>query len=126
MSQILKAFNNHFLEFVEDVKRVFPDDVDIATAASALEKLKKANPKMIIMAFKQYVSIPYKNEIEAGELDFFISKDYSSDLTGTSSSSVILEKIDLLRKPISEMKEDDQKKVIKYIQNLTKLADMYN
>lgn len=126
MSQILKAFNNHFLEFVEDVKRVFPGDVDIATAANALQKLKKANPKIIIMAFKQYVSIPYKKEIEAGELDFFISKDYSADLTGTSSSSVILEKIDLLRKPISEMKEDEQMKVIKYLQNLTKLADMYN
>lgn len=126
MSQILKAFNNHFLEFVEDVKRVFPEDVDIATAASALEKLKKANPKMIIMAFKQYVSEPYKTEIEAGELEFFISKDYSADLSSTNSSSVILEKIDLLRKPISEMKEEEQEKVIKYLQNLTKLADMYN
>lgn len=126
MSQFLKAFNSHFLEFVEDVKRVFPNDVDIATAASALEKLKKANPRLIIMAFKQYVSNPYKQEIESGELDFFINKDYSTDLTGTSSSSVILEKIDLLRKPISEMNNDDQQKVIKYLQNLTKLADMYN
>lgn len=126
MSQFLKAFNSHFLEFVEDVKRVFPNDVDIATAASALEKLKKANPRLIIMAFKQYVSNPYKQEIESGELDFFINKDYSTDLTATPSSSVILEKIDLLRKPISEMNNDDQQKVIKYLQNLTKLADMYN
>ena len=75
MSQILSAFNNHFTEFVEDIKRVFPDDIDIATAANALAKLRKANPKMIIMAFKQFVSLPYKKEIEAGEIEFFINKD---------------------------------------------------
>ena len=28
MSQILTAFNNHFTEFVDDVKRVFPEDVE--------------------------------------------------------------------------------------------------
>ena len=125
MSQILSAFNNHFTEFVDDVRRVFPDDVDIATAANALAKLRKANPKIIIMAFKQYVSLPYKKEIEAGELNFFISKDYSQDVGG-ESASLILSKIDLLRKPVSEMNDSEQKKVIKYIQNLTKLADMYN
>ena len=125
MSQILSAFNNHFTEFVDDIRRVFPDDVDIATAANALAKLRKANPKIIIMAFKQYVSLPYKKEIEAGELNFFISKDYSQDVGG-ESASLILSKIDLLRKPVSEMNDSEQKKVIKYIQNLTKLADMYN
>ena len=25
-SQILKGFNEHFTEFVEDIERVFPDD----------------------------------------------------------------------------------------------------
>ena len=125
MSQILSAFNKHFTEFVDDIKRVFPDDVDIATAANALAKLKKANPKMIIMAFKQFVSLPYRKEIEAGEINFFINKDYSQDVGG-DSASLILSKIDLLRKPVSEMNKNEQKKVIKYIQNLTKLADLYN
>ena len=80
---------------------------------------------MIIMAFKQFVSLPYRKEIEAGEIDFFINKDYSQDVGG-DSASLILSKIDLLRKPVSEMNKSEQKKVIKYIQNLTKLADLYN
>lgn len=125
MSQILSAFNDHFTEFVDDIKRVFPNDVDIATAANALAKLRKANPKIIIMAFKQFVSSPYKKEIESGEIDFFINKDYSQDIGG-DSASLILSKIDLLRKPVSEMNESEQQKVIKYLQNLTKLADLYN
>ena len=125
MSQILSAFNDHFTEFVDDIKRVFPDDVDIATAANALAKLRKANPKIIIMAFKQFVSSPYKKEIESGEIEFFINKDYTQDIGG-DSASLILSKIDLLRKPVSEMNDSEQKKVIKYLQNLTKLADLYN
>ena len=125
MSQILSAFNDHFTEFVDDIKRVFPNDVDIATAANALAKLRKANPKIIIMAFKQFVSSPYKKEIESGEIAFFINKDYSQDIGG-GSASLILSKIDLLRKPVSEMNESEQEKVIKYLQNLTKLADLYN
>lgn len=124
MSQILTAFNNHFTEFVDDVKRVFPEDVEIATAAKVLSQLRKANPKIILLSFKTWVLLPYKKEIEAGELDFFINKDYSKDVGG-DSASIILEKIDTLRKPISEMSDKDQKKVIKYIQNLSKLADMY-
>ena len=125
MSQILTAFNNHFIEFVEDVKRVFPDDIEIATAANALSKLRKANPKIILMGFKSYVSGPYQKEIEAGELEFFLKKDYTKDVGG-DSASIILEKIDTLRKPIAEMNTEDQKKVIKYLQNLTKLVNMYN
>ena len=125
MSQILTAFNNHFIEFVEDVKRVFPDDIEIATAANALSKLRKANPKIILMGFKSYVSGPYQKEIEAGKLEFFLKKDYTKDVGG-DSASIILEKIDTLRKPIAEMNKEDQKKVIKYLQNLTKLVNMYN
>ena len=73
MSQILSAFNDHFTEFVDDIKG-FSDDVDIATAANALAKLRKANPKIIIMAFKQFVSSPYKKEIESGEISFLLIK----------------------------------------------------
>lgn len=125
MSQFLTAFNNHFSEFVEDIKRVFPEDVDIATAANALAQLRKANPKMIILVYKQYVSNPYRKEIQEGDISFFINKDYSSDIGG-DSASLILEKIDLLRRPISDMTKEEQQKVVKYLQNLTKLADMYN
>ena len=33
---IVRAFNDHFSEFVNDVKRVFPDNIDIATADTTL------------------------------------------------------------------------------------------
>ena len=126
-TQILGAFNDHFIQFVEDVQIVFPDNVDIATFRSALTQIRKANPRLVITAFKEHVSGIYRNEIEKGNINFFIDTDYQSYLAekGVQGSSMILEKIDCLREPVRNMNNEDQQKVIKYLQNLTKLSDMY-
>jgi len=124
--QILTAFNNHFLEFVDDVKRVFPNDTDIATVQNGFIKMRKANPKLIIMTFKEHVYDPYHKEIELGNLDFFISKDYVKDVKDLGNNNVILEKINYLKEPIKIMNKEDQDKVVKYMQNLCKLCNLYN
>ncbi len=54
MSNILTAFNDHFIEFLNDVQGVFPDNVDILTAKNALLTIKKANPKMIVKIWKTF------------------------------------------------------------------------
>ena len=124
-SQILKAFNDHFEEFVNDIHLVFPNNDDIATVKTTITQLRKANPRMIMMVFKEHVIAKYKNEIIDGKINFFIDKDYSRDIESTGNSKLILEKIDCLREPVRNMSEEDQKKVIKYLQNLSKLCDLY-
>lgn len=127
-SQILSAFNDHFTEFVEDVQLVFPDNVDIATLHSAISKVRKANPKLIIKAFNEHVIASYSDEIERGDINFFIDNDYKKDIMNlgmAGSSNAILDKIDCLRQPVRDMGEEDQQKVMKYIQNLAKLCKMY-
>jgi len=124
-SQILRAFNNHFEEFVGDIRRAFPDDVDIETAEKALSRLRKANPKMLMNVFNTCVVKPYRNEINSGDIKFFINKDYSNDI-GTEYSNMILTKIDMLREPVGRMESSEQAKVLKYIQNLMKLCDIYH
>lgn len=121
--QILTAFNNHFLELVNDVQVVFPDDLDIATIHNAFNKMRKANPRLIMSAFKEYVAGPYRSEIDKSDIEFFISKDYKQEL---KNNNAILEKIDCLREPIRAMNKEEQQKVIKYMQNLCKLCDLYN
>jgi hypothetical protein len=123
---ILTAFNNHFEEFLNDVVRVFPDDMEIATAATALGKLRKANPRLIIMTFKEHVRVPYGSQIEEGNLEFFLNKDYTGDVEGSSQANAILDKIDKIKDPIRNMDEIEKAKVLKYIQNLCKLCDLYN
>jgi len=126
-SQLLSAFNDHFMQFVQDVQLVFPDNSDIATVSLALGKLRKANPRLLIMSFKEHVVSGYRTEIEKGDINFFINNDYQKDLNniGVGSSNQILEKIDCLRGPVREMNKSEQDKVMKYMQNLLKLSDMY-
>lgn len=124
-SNILTAFNDHFVEFVSDIHSVFPEDTDILTAKNALLAIRKANPKMIIKIWNVYIVGKYKNEIESGNLDFFINKDYTNDVANTDNSSKIVDSIDRLRAPIKLMSKDNQEKTMKYIQNLTKLAAIY-
>ena len=124
MSSILSAFNEHFVDFVSDIQSVFPEDVDILSAKNALLAIKKANPKMIVKIWNTFIVGKYKSEIVAGNLDFFMNKDYSTDVANSSNSDKIMESIDRLREPIRNMSEDNQKKVMKYIQNLTKLSEL--
>lgn len=124
MSNILTAFNVHFIEFLNDVQSVFPEDTDILTAKNALIAIRKANPKMIVKIWKGFIADKYKAQILAGDIGFFISKDYSSDVSTAAGSDKIMESIDRLREPVRNMGPENQAKVMKYIQNLTKLADL--
>lgn len=124
MSNILTAFNDHFFEFLNDVQSVFPNDADILTAKNALLAFRKANPKLIVRIWTLLVVGKYKKEVEDGNIDFFINKDYATDVSSANNSDKILEAIDRLRQPIKQMTPENQAKSMKYIQNLTKLAEL--
>ena len=124
MSNILTAFNDHFSDFLNDIQSVFPNDADILAAKNSLVMIRKANPKMIVKIWKSFIADKYRSEIESNDITFFLSKDYSSDVSTAKNSDKIMESIDRLREPIKNMDPDNQAKVMKYIQNLTKLADM--
>jgi hypothetical protein len=123
-SNILSAFNDHFIEFVNDVHCVFPDDADILATKNALTTIRKLNPKMIVKIWNSFIVSKYKSEIEAGNIEFFVNKDYSQDVSVSTNSDKIMESIDRLREPIKNMSLENQAKVMKYIQNLTKLSQL--
>jgi hypothetical protein len=121
-TNLLSVFNEHFAEFVNDVHSVFPDDVDILTAKNSLIAIRKANPKLLVRIWTKFVANPYKEQIESGDINFFVVKDYASDLARHENADKIMEAIDRLRNPVKQMTPDNQAKTMKYIQNLTKLA----
>ena len=123
-TNLVTVFNDHFSEFVNDVQSVFPDDPDILTAKNALLAIRKANPKLLVKIWLKYVYAPYRQQIEAGDINFFLTKDYSHDLARSDSADKIMESIDRLRKPIKDMSPENQSKTMKYIQNLSKLANL--
>ena len=125
-SNVLKGFNNHLSEFFDDIERIFPNDIEIQKARVSLNNLKKMNPKIIIGVWKTYISDKYSNEIDEGDIEYFLNKNYSSDLQDSDYNKEILDKIEKMKNSIKLMQDDSKEKTIKYLQNLNKLCNLYH
>ena len=124
-STILKVFNEHFVEFIEDIASVFPDENDLILAKNYLLLMKKTNPKLLINIFYNNIFLKYNDKFEQNDMDYFIEKDYQEDFTENKNSAKIIQSIDHLRSSIKNMNEQNKTKTIKYLQNLCKLSNSY-
>jgi hypothetical protein len=89
------------------------------------ETIKQGNPKLLITLWKSKIAIPYKDQIIAGNIDYFLDKDYKEDIT-TNYNDTIDNAIQDLRKVIKTMNQENVQMSLKYIQNLCKLSELYN
>jgi len=124
---IVKAFNSHFMEFINDVLTVVPDNKNLKTAKFYTNNLIKMNPVLLIKCWNLWFATPYENEIDKGDFTFFLDKDYKDDI-GTSEnydSNNVLDAIEPIRTAAQQLSSDNQKKIVKYLQNLSKLSKMY-
>lgn len=125
-TSILRAFNTHFFEFLNDIIDIFPENVDIQTSKTSFELIKRANPTAIVKSWNTYVYIPYKDVIDKGDIRFFFDKNYEDDLSILANAKEIMKIIDTLREPIKSMSENNKASTMKYIQNLSKLSMLYS
>ena len=51
-SILIQGFNDHFMEFINDICRLFPDNIDIKAARASLNVIKTATSKTIIKSWK--------------------------------------------------------------------------
>jgi len=124
--QILTIFNDHFMELLEDIIRIFPNDVDLLTIKNSFSLIRKSNPKLIITSFQKNVVIKYEKQIHNGDIHFFIEKDYNEDVNNEINSDKIIEAINRLREPIRRLDDKNKLNTIKYLQNLCKLSCSYH
>lgn len=124
-SNILKTFNAHFFEFLDDIVRIFPENADIATARKSFETIKKANPTIILKVWHKHVYSQYKEVIDQGKVEFFFEKDYGDDLGSVSGGKDVMRIIDTLREPLRSMNDANKQHTAKYLLNLSKLSSLY-
>jgi hypothetical protein len=122
-SVIIKGFNQHFEEFIEDIQSVFPDDDEVKTMKNLLYIIKKTNPRLILETWNSYITIPYKEPIEKSDISFFINKDYTElNIVITDNISKFIER---LRGYVRNMTEQNQQKSMQYVRNLCNLTKLY-
>jgi hypothetical protein len=125
-STLLRSFNTHLFEFLDDIIRIFPDNVNLQTAKTSFQTIKRANPTAIAKVWFSYIYMPYHEVIDNGDIQFFFQKDYSEDLSILQNSGEIMKIIDTLREPVSNMSETEKAFTMKYLQNLSKLSMLYS
>ncbi len=126
---ILKAFSNHLIDMYDDLDRVYPNNVEVRNGRTWIEIAKKTNPRLLITGWKEFLNDRYYDQIISGQVDFFLNKDYAEELklynNGKNNNKAYKDFIDDIKKKYMEMEKDNQKKLLKYIQNLCKLTAIY-
>jgi hypothetical protein len=124
---VLRAFNKQFFDFFDDLLRIYPSNPEILTAKSTFETFKSFNPTSIIKVWYSSVYVPYKPQIDAGDVSFFAEKDYSTELQSNQIANLqkVLAMIDNVRQPIQTMDDANKAHSAKHIKNLSKLSEAY-
>jgi hypothetical protein len=125
-SLVIHAFFKHFDEFMEDIIRVYPENKKYLKLKMYFEGLKKANPRILIMAWKNMITEPYRAQIEAGDVNFFVEKDYTEDVDWVNKKHNADDSIAEMRASVRNMGSENTEKAMTYVQNLSKIGDLYN
>ena len=117
-STILKLFNEHFFEFMDELSIIFPENLDIVASINLFKLTKSANVTLLIKIWYTYVESPYGDILRQDNLDYFLDKDYKDDLVNLPNAANALRGIDMLRKPIKETSQVNKEHSLNYIKNL--------
>jgi hypothetical protein len=120
-SFILKTFNTHLLEFMDDIVTVFPREVDLLTSRTFMQGVIKVKKRLVIEYWYKHVYLLYKEHIDSGDFDYFLNKDYNGDVLDND----ILKGIEKMRSKIKLLSDKDKEKSVTYVKNLSKLSNIY-
>tara|TARA_B100001029_G_C14953727_1_gene390355 strand:+ start:444 stop:860 length:417 start_codon:yes stop_codon:yes gene_type:complete len=127
-----KAFIKHLKEFYDDLIILYPDNIELKTGRTWIKSLEFMNPSFIPKGWHHWVTVPYGNEILKGTLDKMLEKNYVKDFKeyfGDKKTEKEINDYDdwtlEIKKQIKKMDSNNQKKSLKYLQNLCKLSTLY-
>ena len=123
---VIQAFFKHFDEFMEDILRVYPDNKKYLKLRMYFDAIKKANPRMLLMCWKTMITEPYRQQIESGDINFFMNKDYAEDVDWVNKRHNIEEQVTEFIASVRGMSDENISKAMTYVQNLSKIGDLYN
>lgn len=126
-SPYLKAFNTQFFDFLDDIIIIFPENKSIPVSKGYFQTIKFAKPASLIKVWYAHIYSPYSDAIDKGDINFFLEKDYESDLCSLPNAGEIMKIIDSsLRDPLRAMDAVNKAHCTKYIQLLSKLSVAYH
>lgn len=121
--EVINDFNQTLVSLANDISAICPNSI-IGNNIKDIEKTikKKENLTKFIDIFCIKV-LKYKDEIDKGNDDFFIKKDYSDDLKEDEMSQ--LDIVNAIKEIYIKLNKTNKEIVIQNMQILCELAQMY-
>ena len=123
---VSRAFNNMLNEFLVEILKIVPDNIDIKKTQIYFNTIKSVNPALVIKLWYKYIYVPYSDKIAANDITFFIEKDYVEDVHNLEDSNQVMKSIDKLREPIRNMTTEDKATSMVYLEKLSQLSFLNN
>jgi hypothetical protein len=114
----INKFNDTFIEFIEDLVRIFPDDPEFFMYKIAIQNIINRDNTIIINLFDEHVVIPYGDRMLNKDNELFINNHYISN-------DRAVEIIKKLQSCWIDISDDDKEIVWKYFKILILLNNKY-
>lgn len=122
-SLVLSTFVKQLEECVADISLEYSKDERFIKCKRYMDGIKRANPSILIKTWKKLITDKYEEQINSGDIEYFLAKDYSNDVS--EYNSTIDTTIQDFRKIMRDMSDENKKVTFKYVQNLCKLSNLY-
>ena len=121
-SVVIKTFNAQFLECMQDIYKIYPENKKLKKYVRYIESIKKVNPSVILQTWKKHAG-RYENDFVNDSIDLFLEKNYKEEFGGKLTQIELI--IDELRELIRTTTKENRDRSFNYIKNLTELSKHY-
>ena len=124
--EYLDLFVEHLEEFITDIALIFKEDKKVQLLKEGIIFCCEFSKERCIRVWTLTVCKHFRKQIEENDFNFFIDQsDWSKIITHKHKDNILL-KINELRESVRGLSDSNKNKALKYVENLTKLADLYN
>ena len=114
---LLDAFFDQFNQFLTELNRLYPEDVDFPVFLTTLSLMKSTNPMLVVKFVKNDVIDVYGDKIDVKDESFFMNRSFEEH-----KENVNMDIISKVKNYIADMNPNTKDCVWSYIQILKKLC----
>jgi len=122
---VLTTFITELSNFIELLTTLLPDSKEIEQNKTYFISCKKMNPRAIIISWKTDIADHFKTQIKNNDINFFANHNFQNDVFFKDYSSFIVKMLENLKHNINNLNNDNKTITMKYIQNLSKISNLY-
>ena len=118
---LVKLFNSHIIEFIEDLSVIVDDDSELLAIKRKIKTLIRISSSQPIKIWNDNCS-KYDNEIEKKNYEYFLNKSYIKDIR---NDDMLLSLFEKYKTQFSHETKENKEKIMQYIYNLNKISKIY-